>query len=88
MRGHVAKKGKRWYPVVDVRDPATGERKRKWHGGHDTKREATRALTDILGRLDAGTYVAAAAPSLDSFSRTGCRPCARAFGPRRSRATR
>jgi hypothetical protein len=58
MRGHVAKKGRRWYPVVDVRDLDTGERKRKWHGGHDTKREATRALTEILGRLDAGTYVA------------------------------
>jgi integrase len=67
MRGHVAKKGRRWYPVVDMRDPATGERKRKWHGGHDTKREAARALTEILGRLDAGTYVAPSRRTVAGF---------------------
>lgn len=56
MRGHVARKGNRWYPVVSVYDE-TGTRKRRWHPGHDTKREASKALTDILSRLDGGTYV-------------------------------
>jgi integrase len=66
-RGHVAGKGRRWYPVVDVRDPDTKQRKRKWHRGHDTKREAERALTEILGRLDAGTYVAPSRRTVAGF---------------------
>ncbi|HEY7254958.1 MAG TPA: hypothetical protein VIG37_31030 [Methylomirabilota bacterium] len=41
MRGHIARKGKRWYPVVSLSeiDPETGKPKRKvkWHPGHDLK---------------------------------------------------
>jgi hypothetical protein len=39
-----------------VRDPA-GKRKRQWRSGHDTKREALKALTKLLESLDSGTYV-------------------------------
>jgi hypothetical protein len=32
MKGHIRERGKgNWYAVIDVRDPATGRRKRKWH---------------------------------------------------------
>jgi len=88
VRGHIAKKGSRYFVVVDVgyrpaqrctdcarrvwierrpldNCPKCGgelvereERRQKWHGGFATKREAQRALTGILGRLDAGTYIA------------------------------
>jgi hypothetical protein len=58
MRGHVRKQGNAWYVVVDLpRDPVTGKRKQKWHSGFRTKRDADKALTDILSRLDQGTYV-------------------------------
>jgi hypothetical protein len=67
MRGHVAKKGTRWYPVVEQRDPATGDRKRKWHPGHSTKKEAQRALTDILSRMDGGSYVEPSKLTVETF---------------------
>ena len=32
MKGHIRERGKRnWYAVIDVPDPATGKRRRKWH---------------------------------------------------------
>lgn len=58
MRGHIRKRGPSWSVVVDVgRDPETGRRKQKWHGGFQTRKEAQRALTEILGRLEEGTFV-------------------------------
>jgi hypothetical protein len=39
------------------RDPVTGKQKQKWHSGFRTKRDADRALAEILTRLDQGTYV-------------------------------
>ena len=58
MRGHIRKRGNKWSVVVDVgRDPETGRRKQKWHSGFDTRRDANRALTEILSRLERGTYV-------------------------------
>ncbi len=42
MKGHIRERGKgNWYAVLDIRDPATGKRKRKWHSLKATgKREA------------------------------------------------
>ena len=58
MRGTVIKRGKSWAVVVDVgRDPFTGQRVRRWHSGYATKRAAERARTEVLSRLDHGTYV-------------------------------
>ena len=58
MRGHVRKRGKSWAVVVDVgRDPETGRRRQKWHSGFKRKGDAERALANIVGRLDEGTYV-------------------------------
>ena len=32
MKGHVRERGAgNWYAVIDLRDAATGKRKRKWH---------------------------------------------------------
>jgi integrase len=68
MRGHVRKQGSAWYVVVDLpRDPQTGKRKQKWHSGFRTKREADKALTDILSRLDQGTYVEPTKQTLADF---------------------
>ena len=54
MKGHIATKGKRHYPVVSLRDPATGKWKRKWMSGHRTKREAQRALTQAVAEINNG----------------------------------
>ena len=57
MRGSVIKRGSGWSVVIDAgRDPS-GKRIRKWHSGFATRKEAERARTEILSRLDRGTYV-------------------------------
>lgn len=60
MRGHIAKKGNKYYIVVDARDELTGKRKRKWLSGKDgkgfaTKREAEREMPEILKRFYEGS---------------------------------
>jgi len=57
MRGSVVKKGNHWYVIIEQRDPQTGKRKRKWHSGFRTKREAEAARIEILSRLQRGTYI-------------------------------
>lgn len=59
MRGHIRKRGETWSAVVYVgKDPKTGKAKYKWDGGHRTRREAQRALTELLARLHKGNHVA------------------------------
>jgi integrase len=58
MRGHIAKKGSRYWIVVDKgRDPATDRRRQQWHGSWATRKEAENALPSIVGRLHDGTYI-------------------------------
>ncbi|MGN7167921.1 tyrosine-type recombinase/integrase [Paenibacillus cellulositrophicus] len=61
MRGHVAQKGNKYYIVVDMHDEVTQKRRRKWisgpNGGFDKKRDAERALPDILKSLNNETFV-------------------------------
>ncbi|BFH66202.1 site-specific integrase [Paenibacillus dendritiformis] len=58
MRGHIAKKGNKYYIVIDMdRDEVTGKRKQKWLSGYDKKREAERALPSILSAFIDGSYV-------------------------------
>lgn len=56
MRGSVTKKGTRWYVVLDLGRDENGKRKRKWHGGFTTKREAERAQARLVHNLDQGVY--------------------------------
>jgi hypothetical protein len=44
MRGHIRERSPgQWAIVLDIRDPATGKRRRKWHSFSGTKRGATTA---------------------------------------------
>ena len=54
--GHIRKRGKRWYYVHGVDDPATGRRRQKWHGGYPSRQDAERALRESLTSLDTGTW--------------------------------
>jgi len=59
MRGHIRERGKgNWYVVIDMSDPASGKRRRKWHslrakGKREAQDECARIITDIKG----GTYI-------------------------------
>lgn len=55
MRGHIAKKGNRYYVVVDI---GTGSnRKQKWLSGFKSKKGAENELPKVLNDLNQGTYV-------------------------------
>jgi integrase len=57
MRGHVAKKGNRYYAVVyEGTDPVTGKERHRWHQGGDTRRDAERVLTELVKRVHDGDY--------------------------------
>jgi integrase len=58
MRGSVVKRGNGYSVVVELdRDPITGKRRQKWHSGYRTKKDAERALTELLAAKDSGTYL-------------------------------
>jgi integrase len=77
MRGHVRKRCRcgrdRWarcehsWSVVIDRGRANGRRKQSWLSGFSTKRDAEKALTEALGRLDKGSYVAPSKETLEEF---------------------
>jgi hypothetical protein len=53
MRGHLRERSAgHWAIVIDVRDPVSGERKRRWHSFKGTKREAQHQ--DISGHASGG----------------------------------
>ena len=54
----VYKRGSTWAVVIDQgRHPETGKRKKVWHSGYRTMREATEARTHLLREQQAGTAV-------------------------------
>jgi integrase len=59
MKGHVRERGAgNWYAVIDLRDAATGKRKRKWHSlDAKGKREAQIECAGIISSIEAGTYL-------------------------------
>ena len=57
MRGHVAKKGNRYYAVVyEGVNPANGKDRHRWYAGGPTRREAEKLLTDLVKRKHDGHY--------------------------------
>lgn len=44
MKGHIAKKGSKYYIVIDLdRDEVTGKRKQKWLSGYEKKENTLRS---------------------------------------------
>ena len=69
MRGSVVRRGKSYSVVLDLdRDPQTGKRRQKWHGGYPTKREAQAALADLIGSVNHGVYVHKSKQTVAEFS--------------------
>jgi integrase len=57
MRGHIARKGKRYYAVIyEGSDPATGKERHRWHAAGGTRRDAERLLADLVKRSHDGDY--------------------------------
>jgi hypothetical protein len=58
MRGHLRERSPgHWAIVIDVRDPQTGKRKRKWHSFEGTKREAQIECARLITEREGGAYI-------------------------------
>jgi integrase len=58
MKGHIRQRSPgRWAIVLDIRDPATGKRRRKWHSFEGTKREAQLECARVISEIQRGSYV-------------------------------
>ncbi len=68
MRGHIAKKGKKYYVVIDLdRDPVTNKRRQKWLSGYPTKKAAQAELNNILHELQQNTFVVPSTETLKEY---------------------
>lgn len=56
MRGHIRKRGSTYSIVVDIGRDENGKRKQKWYSGYKTKKEAEKALADIIAKIEKGEY--------------------------------
>jgi integrase len=69
MRGSVVKRGASYSVVVDLdRDPATGKRRQKWHSGYRTRRDAERALAEMVDAVNRGSYVPKTRQTVGEFA--------------------
>ena len=58
MKGHIRERSPgRWAIVIDLRDPETGKRRRKWHSFKGTKREAQIECSKIIASISGETYI-------------------------------
>lgn len=58
MKGHIRERSPgKWAIVLDVPDPETGKRRRKWHTFHGTKRQAQVECARLVSELNGGVYI-------------------------------
>jgi len=58
MRGHLRERSPgHWAIVIDVRDPRTGKRKRRWHSFTGNKRQAQVEAARLISELQNGTHI-------------------------------
>ena len=70
MRGSTVKRGNGYSVVIELdKDPVTGKRRQKWHSGYRTKRDAERALTEIVASLHTGSYIEPTKQTVTDFTK-------------------
>jgi integrase len=70
MKGHIRERSPGcWAIVIDVRDPQTGARKRKWHAFRGTKREAQIECAKLIAAVGKGDYVEPSKTTVADFVR-------------------
>jgi integrase len=70
MRGHLRQRSPgHWAIVIDVHDPATGKRKRKWHSFKGAKREAQVECAKLIAAVGKGDYIEPTRATVTEFVR-------------------
>ena len=68
MKGHIRERSPgHWAIVIDIRDPATGQRRRKWHSFRGSKRQAQVECSRLITEMERGTYLEPDKTSLAQF---------------------
>jgi integrase len=68
MKGHLRERSPgHWAIVLDVRDPETGKRRRKWHSFKGTKREAQIECARLVSEISGGAYIEPAKTTVGQF---------------------
>jgi integrase len=68
MKGHIRERSPgRWAIVLEVHDPETGKRKRKWHSFKGGKREAQIECARLIADLDSGAYLEPTKTTISAF---------------------
>jgi len=57
MTGHIRKRGNSYSVVIDIGVDETGKRKQKWHSGYKTKKEAEKAMVQLVSDIEKGEYI-------------------------------
>ena len=58
MKGHIRERAPgHWAIIFDVRDPATGRRRRKWHSFAGNKRQAQIERARLVSAISSGAYI-------------------------------
>jgi integrase len=68
MKGHIRERSRgHWAIILDQRDTATGERKRKWHSFTGTKRDAQTECARLISEMKSGAYIELSKVTLKEF---------------------
>src|SRR5262249_46149021 len=68
MKGHIRERSPgHWAIVLDVRDPETGKRRRKWHSFNGTKRAAQIECSRLISEISGGAYIEPARITVAQF---------------------
>ena len=68
MKGHIRERSPgRWAIVIDLPDPETGRRRRKWHSFRGTKREAQVECSRLISEIKGDLYVEPAKMTVRQF---------------------
>jgi integrase len=68
MKGHLKERSPgHWAIILDLPDPKTGKRRRKWHSFKGTKRQAQTECARLISEMDSGEYVEPSKLTLSQF---------------------
>ena len=68
MKGHIRERSPgHWAIILEQRDPATGQRKRRWHKFEGTKRAAEVECARLIWEMQRGTYLEPSKTTVSQF---------------------
>jgi hypothetical protein len=68
MKGHIRERSPgHWAIILDIPDPKTGERRRRWHSFKGTKKQAHIESARLISLFQAGNYLEPSKTTLATF---------------------